>query len=614
MAEDSPLTGKKLRSILAAAARHLESKKESVNALNVFPVPDGDTGTNMCLTVAAAVREMDKVSSSSLGEMVRALSLGSLMGARGNSGVILSQLFRGLGKSLQERRTATALQVAWAFQEGVETAYKAVMKPVEGTILTVAREMARSALQEARKGAGLEEILEAAAVRGREVLARTPEMLPVLKEAGVVDAGGMGLLCLLEGALQGLRGEDAAGVPAQATHVEEPGRGLPAGGAAAQETAGAEPEIRYAYDTQLLIRGARLAVDRIRAQLEPLGDSLLVVGDPRLVKVHVHTNEPHRAIATCLLHGEILEASVENMREQRDAVQRERMKKASPDERPAPSGLGGLGHGAPAAVFPAPAPPSQGQVPVGPGQTGAEPAGATPAEAAPAGVALAVAPDGEVAGPGVVVVASGAGLESMFRNLGANVVVSGGQTMNPSTEDLLRAIESLPCSEVLVLPNNGNILMAARQTSELTSKSVHVVPTRSIPQGIAALVALNRSLPAEKNLVRMEQTLSLVKSGEVTRAVRDSRYKEIDIHEGDFIGLLDDEIVTVGRGPTEVLVDLVKRMTGPETEIVTVFYGDNVTAKEASRAAALLREASPGHEVEIHHGGQPLYHYLISVE
>ncbi len=596
MVEQSPLTGKKLKAVVIAGARRLEANKEAVNALNVFPVPDGDTGTNMCLTMGAAVKEMERVSSPSLGEVAKALSLGSLMGARGNSGVILSQLFRGIAKSLQGHRVATPLQVAWSFQEGVETAYKAVMKPVEGTILTVAREMARSALQAAKQGSSLEHVLDAAVLRGREILARTPEMLPVLKQAGVVDAGGMGLLCLVEGVLQGVRGREDLATAGPET------RGRPPAPEPSAEAVSAAEAIRFAYDTQLLIRGSRLAVDRIRVQLEPLGDSLLVVGDPHLVKVHVHTNEPHRALATCLLHGEIIEASVENMREQHEALRHARTAAVSPD--------GALGR---------PSAPPVELVEVGavsPG--GSAPAGG-PAAAPVAGLPGAAlnlpetrpAPSGEI---GVVAVASGEGLTEIFSNLGADVVVSGGQTMNPSTEDLLKALESLPSREVLILPNNGNILMAAKQTIELATKTVRVVPSKSIPQGIAALVALNRSMTLEKNQAKMQQALAGVRSGEVTRAVRSSRYKDIDIHEGDFIGILDDEIVVTGPDSLSVLSDLVKRMTIGETEIVTVFYGQPVDDAEAAQAGKRLKEACAAHEVELHRGGQPLYHYLVSVE
>lgn len=592
MSDDSPITGPKFKAMISAGARRLESNKNAVNALNVFPVPDGDTGTNMCLTVAAAVREIEKVTSPSLGETVNALSLGSLMGARGNSGVILSQLFRGMGKSLQDHRSATPLQWAWAMQEGVDTAYKAVMKPVEGTMLTVAREMAKVALPVAKKGASLEEVMEATVARARDVLARTPDMLPVLKQAGVVDAGGMGLLCLMEGALLWIRGEEVVPPPAA-----EAG----AGPATAAETGAASSaqEIEFTYDTQLLIRGSKLAVDRIRTELEPFGDSLLVVGDPHVVKVHVHTNDPHRVLAQCISHGEILEASVENMREQHEAVQRARQAAASPDEAFAAGASGpGNGSAAPAAA----ARSSSGAVDYSNGL--------------PAGQLLELPRLGQAqpAGPGVVVVASGKGLEDIFRNLGADVVVSGGQTMNPSTEDILRAIETIRCQEVLVLPNNGNILMAAKQTIDLTSKDVFVVPTRSIPQGISALVALNRSVGAEKNQARMEQALRRVRSGEVTWAVRDSKYKDIDIHAGDCIGLLDDEIVTVGPDSLSVLGDLVRRMVGDGTEIVTVFVGEDVGEDDADRARKLLAGAAPGHEIEIHRGGQPLYNFLVSVE
>ncbi len=578
MTEDKLLTGGRLKEMVMAGYRCLTDNKEAVNTLNVFPVPDGDTGTNMCLTVAAAVREMDKMTSPGLGEVVKALALGSLMGARGNSGVILSQLFRGLSRSLQDRRTASPLQFAWAMQEGVETAYKAVMKPAEGTILTVAREAAQASLAAAKKGADLEGVLSAALERGREVLEKTPEMLPVLKQAGVVDAGGAGLVFLLEGAVQGLRG--ALVVPGE--REEAPLlRGEPEAGPAVQAGDGAaepsEPDIVFAYDTQLLVRGAGLEVDRIRSQLEPLGDSLLVVGERTLVKVHVHTNEPDRVLAVCLAHGDLLEASVENMREQSDARRRSRV---------AAGAAGTVSEGS------------------------ASEEGRTSEFVAPADSA----PSADSARLGVVVVSTGDGLEAVFRNLGADVIVSGGQTMNPSTEDLLAGVESLPAEEVLLLPNNSNILMAAEQTRELTSKTVHVVPTRSIPQGIAAMVSFNRSLDGAENAVKMKRALARVKSGEVTYAVRDSKYNDIEIHEGDFIGLLDRDIVTVGSDPLTVLAGLVGRMADTETEIVTVFYGAEVTEEEAAQIEPRLSAKAPGHEIEVHRGGQPVYRYLVSVE
>lgn len=593
MSEDL-LTGSKLRDMMSAAARCLENNKEAVNALNVFPVPDGDTGTNMGLTVASAVREMDKVTGPALGDVVKALALGSLMGARGNSGVILSQLFRGLAKSLQDRRTATPLQLAWAMQEGVETAYKAVMKPVEGTMLTVGREAARAALQRAKKGGDLTETVEAALTRGRVVLEQTPEMLPVLKQAGVVDAGGAGLLYLIEGALQGLSG--ALAVPSR--------RGdsvgtvtLPAPEVRAADAPGLAEDITFAYDTQLLIRGENLSVERIREELEPLGDSLLVVGDPSLVKVHVHTNQPHQALGLCLAHGELIEASVENMREQSAAVQRAKQGSAGETGGQVvslPEFRGGA-HGA---------------------ETDGRSAAAPPVTAGREGLLLPPlpTPQARTEGIGVVVVSTGDGLESILRNLGADVVVSGGQTMNPSTEDLLRAVESLAVNEVIILPNNGNIMMAAKQVDEVTAKTVRVVPTKSVPQGIAALVALNQELDLDKNCSRMEQAARKVRSGEVTFAVRDSRYNDIEIHAGDFIGLLDDDIVTVGADSLTVLASLVGRMADSETEVITVFLGGDVPDDDAPRVRARLEKVAPHHELEVHRGNQPLYHYLVAVE
>jgi len=393
-----------------------------------------------------------------------------------------------------------------------------------------------------------------------------------LQEAGVVDAGGAGLVYLLEGALQGLRGA-----------LE-----VPRGHGAAVQAGG---RIEFAYDTQLLIKGQGLAVDRIRAQLEPLGDSLLVVGDPSLVKVHVHTNEPDRAIGICLAHGALVEATVENMREQHQATRRARLAAASPDEArtledPTDEVAQG-GAGEPAV------------------QTQREHTDELPA-AADTGCA------GK--GPAVVVVSSGEGLDEIFRNLGADVIISGGQTMNPSTEDILRAVEDAPAEEVIILPNNGNIVLAAQQTADLTSTKVRVVPSKSILQGIAALLAFNRSWDLERNGSRMEEAMAQVKSGEVTYAVRDSKYNGIEIHEGDFIGLLDGEIVTVGEDSLTALESLVARMADAETEVVTVFYGQDVPKDEAGRVKERLLRRAPQHEIEVHRGGQPLYHFLVSVE
>ncbi len=560
------LTGELLRRLIRAAAAALEQQKEAVNALNVFPVPDGDTGTNMSLTMQAAVREIDKCSAVGAGDVGRALSMGSLMGARGNSGVILSQLFRGISRGLEGHSELDAEGVARALQAGVETAYKAVMRPVEGTILTVAKEMARSAAKTAREKGSVADVFHAATAGGEVALARTPELLPVLKQAGVVDAGGKGLVVLFSGMTALLQGRPVASVRAA---QEPPAKQTTATADAFKITDDLE-DITFTYDTQFLIKGQGLALEKVREQIGPLGDSMLVVGTTDVAKVHIHTNHPGRVMEICLTHGSLTDITIDNMREQYEELKRARRAEAG----------GGDGDGTRASV----------------------PAGfVIPMPEQPKEVAL-------------VSVAVGEGIEKILRSLGVDVVINGGQTMNPSTEELVLGIESAATDKVILLPNNSNILMAARQALELTTKTVAVVPSRNIPQGVSALLAYNPQASLELNRQRMDTAMRETRTGEITYAVRSTHHEEFEINEGDILGVTDDRILAVGQDPNLVLEQMVDALLDDDCEFVSIFHGADIEAAMAEAAVQLIQDRHPGIEVELHYGGQPLFYYLISVE
>lgn len=543
------LTGRDLRALLQGALEHLEKNKEQVNALNVFPVPDGDTGTNMYLTLAAAVREALQ-GPEDVASIAAAAGNGSLMGARGNSGVILSQLFRGAAQSLAPNPALGPRELAAALMEATRTAYRAVLKPVEGTILTVARLAAREALLAARSGSDVEGVLRAAVAGAQEALAKTPALLPVLREAGVVDAGGQGLVYILTGALAALSGErgEPVGAPAAA---------LPATAVATAPAEEKKPaaELAYGYCTEALLRGTGLDADRLRQRLAGYGDSLLVVGEPGLVKVHVHTNHPGRVLEELLTQGTLHDIKIDNMRDQHRESTR-----VTPPAAPAPEN----------------APPQR-----------------------------------EL---GVVTVAQGEGIRAALEGLGADVVLSGGQTMNPSTEEFVAAFEKVPARSILVLPNNKNVVLAARQAAELTAKKVAVVPTRSIPQGVAALVAFNPEQDLAANAAAMEAASRRVKSGEITYAVRSTRVNGHEIAAGDVLGLVEDELVASGREVEQVTEEVLTQMVSPASELITVFAGQDVAPEAAQQLAARLKDRFPQCEVELHSGGQPLYYYILSVE
>jgi len=529
-------TGGGLKRALEASTAWLERHVELINALNVYPVPDGDTGTNMLLTMRAALEELNNSSAQSASAVAHTVSYGALMGARGNSGVILSQLFRGLAKSLDEKETFTALELAQAMKEASAMAYKGVIKPVEGTILTVAREAAEAAMAAAQERNDLLYVLERTVEEARQSVARTPSLLSVLAEAGVVDAGGQGLFVILEGALRFLQGRTVEAAPEAIAAVEF------------EVFEGEE----YGYDTQFIIQGENLNVEEIRKAIATMGDSVLVVGDSRTVKVHLHTDEPGTPLNYAARLGSLRDIVIENMQEQYERFMRE-----------------------------------QAQPPV---------------------------VTEELGDIGIVVVASGQGLARVFESLGASAIVPGGQTMNPSTQEILEAVESLPAEKVLVLPNNSNVIMAAQQAGALSRKEVVVVPTETIPQGVSAVLAFNYQADLETNAQMMERAAHDVQTAEITTATRDARINGIRVEEGKFIGLLDGELTASGETLEEVVWEMLRQMKAEEQEIITIYYGEGVASTEAERLADEIRASYPDQEVELVNGGQPHYHYILSVE
>lgn len=545
----SDLNGGQWKQMMNAGAKALESKKREVDALNVFPVPDGDTGTNMYLTIQAAIREMDKAAEITVAEVVQAISQGSLMGARGNSGVILSQLMRGMAKSLEGLTTVNGLQIAQALQTGVDTAYKAVMKPVEGTILTVFRETAKGAMNKAKQGGTPLEILREGLRKGKEILAKTPEMLPALKQAGVVDAGGQGFLIVLSGWIAALEGN----VPAEnfrqdkRTSQETVQEAVFSGQVMTLEN------LEYRYCTEFLIKGVDLRPEQIRKDLDGRGECLLVVGEPDLVKVHIHVKNPGKILDYAIQWGELFEIQVHNMMAQNEVMMHERKEEPTP-----------------------------------------------------------VSFDRE---NGLVAVAMGQGVAEIFAGLGVDEVLSGGQTMNPSTEDLAAAVNKVPARNIYILPNNSNIVLAAKQVQELVKeKTIHVISSKSIPQGISALLNYNPEGTVQENLQGMTDGLSKVHTGEITYAVRNSQVGEIQIEAGDILGLVDDQIVANGKGLLSVAQATLDKMDWKNQQLVTVIYGEEVAQEEVRRLEEWLHSNDSQVEVEVYFGGQPLYYYIFGVE
>ncbi|MCX7680651.1 MAG: DAK2 domain-containing protein [Anaerolineae bacterium] len=535
--------GQAFKQLIRAALVWLQRHQALINSLNVYPVPDGDTGTNMVLTMQSAWAEIQDLPERNVGRVARQMAHGALMGARGNSGVILSQIWRGFARSLDEKEIYRAKDLAAACQEGAATAYRGVVKPVEGTILTVARAVADEAARVAEETGDLVYMLERMVRAAREAVKMTPSLLPVLAEAGVVDAGGQGLAVILEGMLRYMRGETLAEDLELSEAVD------------LMTTELAPGEAGYGYDVQFLIAGQGLDVDAIRERIAAMGECPLVVGDPTLVKVHVHVLDPGIPISYGASLGSLREVVVEDMQAQyRDFI---------------------TGHERRAAARTPPAPPQE---------------------------------------PGVVAVVMGEGLAHVFQSLGAGAIVHGGQTMNPSTQELLEAIETLPSRQVIVLPNNSNVILAAQQASTLSSKKVAVVPTRSIPQGIAALLALNTQADLDTNVAMMHSAMTGVRTGEITTATRSVTLNGIEVNSGQFIGLCDDELRVCGSSIEEVARKLLREMEASQGEIITLYYGEGVSEEEARALADLIAQDWPDQDVEVVAGGQPHYPYILSVE
>ncbi len=553
------LDGRRLKPMVSAALSWLREHQESVNALNVFPVPDGDTGTNMTLTMTSAWEEIAGVDEPHVGRLMAKVAHGALMGARGNSGVILSQIWRGFAHGLDGHQTLTVETGAEAMRSAADTAYKGVVRPVEGTILTVIREMAEESTAASKTMPDLVAFLDRLVKRAEMSVARTPSLLPVLRQAGVVDAGGQGLFRIFEGMLRELKGLPVAGDEARGSGLALAQLDLHSEG-----QLGVEFDSAYPYDVQMIIMGVNLDVASIRAGIEAMGDCPLTVGDPDAVKIHVHVADPGVPISYGAGFGSLRDVVVEDMRVQYEAYAASRS-----DLSPSRSGSG-----------------------------------------------LPVSLLGQTQPPNisVVVVSSGGGLANVFSSLGATSIVEGGQTMNPSTAQILEAVEQSVADQVIVLPNNKNVLMAAQQAAEVSTKTVKVVATRTIPQGVAALLSLDQDASLDENVAAMHASSLDVITGEVTWATRDVRMNGLQVKEGDAIGLLEDELVVDARSFEEAVRWLLAEAELEDRELVTLYFGDQVTELQARKLAQGLGELYPDLEFEVVNGGQPHYPYIISIE
>lgn len=546
-----------LAKMFLAGAQNIEAKKEYINELNVFPVPDGDTGTNMSMTIMSAAKEVRALDNPGMKELSKAISGGSLRGARGNSGVILSQLLRGFTKSIQDETEIDAAGIAAACIRAKETAYKAVMKPKEGTILTVARGIAEKAEELAFETDDLAEIFPKILDHAQEVLNQTPEMLPVLKEAGVVDSGGQGLLEVLRGAYDAFLGKeiDYSSIEPSAAPSASAVRKAPM----------EETDIKFGYCTEFIILTGREFSEQeeqdFKAYLESIGDSIVCVADDEVVKVHVHTNDPGLAIQKALTYGQLTRMKIDNMREEHHErviqeaeklAAQEKVKKQEKKERKK---------------------------------------------------------------IGFIAVSIGEGMNEIFREIGVDYIIEGGQTMNPSTDDMLQAIDEVNADTIFILPNNKNIVLAANQARDLTrDKDIIVIPTRTVPQGITAVISFSPEEDVDTNEQMMLEAIQTVKTGQVTYAVRDTRIGEKEIHEGDIMGIGDEGILSVGSSISETSKELLEKLVTEDSELISIYYGEDISEEEAERFVSEVEEAYPDLDVDAHRGGQPIYYYVMSVE
>ena len=547
-----------LKKMFLAGAQGLESKKEWINELNVFPGPDGDTGTNMTLTIMSAAKEVQAIENPEMAALAKAISSGSLRGARGNSGVILSQLLRGFTKEIKTVEEITTAVLAKAFQRATETAYKAVMKPKEGTILTVAKGMADKAAELCDSTEDMEIFLKEVIAYGDEVLEQTPEMLPVLKQAGVVDSGGQGLMQALKGAYDGFLGKEVS------LKVEAPATGNAASAAGAAMD---DVEIKYGYCTEFIINLENHYDEKteqeFKAFLESIGDSIVLVSDDGLVKVHVHTNDPGLAIQRALTYGSLSRMKIDNMREEHQEKLIKNAEKLAAEQKAEEE-------------------------------------------------KKKEEPRKEV---GFIAVSIGEGLNEIFRGLNVDYLIEGGQTMNPSTEDMLTAIDQVNADTIYIFPNNKNIILAAEQAMHLTEdKKIVVIPSKTVPQGITAIINFIPELSAEENRETMIREMARVKTGQVTYAVRDTSLDGFEIHEGDIMGIGDHGILAEGTEVEQTALELLNAMLDEESELISIYFGQDVEKAAAEQFLAKAEEAYPDVDIELHFGGQPIYYYVISVE
>lgn len=534
------IDAKILKEMIVSGANNLQNNKDLIDKLNVFPVPDGDTGTNMSLTILSAIKELDKISDNTVTSIGKAIAKGSLMGARGNSGVILSQIIRGFAKGIEDKENLTSRDLANAFKLGSDTAYKAVIKPVEGTILTVVRESAEYAVKNVHDKNDVVEFLESVIHEANLSLEKTPTLLPALKNAGVVDSGGKGLIIFYEGMLESLKGNfiersnksESESVSVEVTKAEY-----------------INPvDIEFGYCTEFILETTKVTPEEIRDLMLPLGDSLAVVGDEGIIKVHVHTNEPGIALQNALSYGQLVTVKIENMRLQHENLIVE-------------------------------------------GQVNVE--------------------EKEYA---IIATSMGEGLNSLFKDLRVDYIIEGGQTMNPSTQDFLDAIDKVNSKNIIIFPNNSNIIMSANQAKNLSDKNIAVIPTKTIPQCVSALINFNEEATLEENEQTMLDSMELVGSGQVTYAVRDTNMDDIDIKKGNYIGISNGKMCSSNEDIDVVVLDTIKKLATSESYLITLYHGDNISREEVEKLANKIALEYDEVDVEIIYGGQPVYYYLISVE
>ena len=555
------LDGKRFAEMVIQGANHLSSNAKMVDALNVFPVPDGDTGTNMNLSMTSGAKEVKNNSQEHIGKVGAALSRGLLMGARGNSGVILSQLFRGFSKAVESKAVISGNDFALALEAGVETAYKAVMKPVEGTILTVAKDSAKSAVAAAQKSEDIIYIMEEVLKEAKSSLKRTPDLLPVLKEVGVVDSGGQGLVFVYEGFLAQLKGES---LPQSSDFLPTMTELVSAEHHKSVQGHINTEDIVFGYCTEFMVRFEQEKIAKhsfnestFRNDLSEYGDSLLVIADEDVVKVHIHSEKPGEVLTYGQRYGNLINMKIENMRQQHTNIVGETHVAINSEASQAPK---------------------------------------------------------EMQEYGIVTVSMGSGIAELFKSIGAHAVIEGGQTMNPSTEDIVKAVKEVNAKKVFILPNNKNIIMAAEQAKDVADEEIYVIPSKTVPQGLSALLAFNPSAVIDENEAAMKEALNHVKSGQITFAVRDTSIDGLEIEKDDFMGISEGKIVVKNKDKGKVAEDLLTNMLDEDSEILTIIYGEDVTEEEVATLTSFVEENYEDVEVEIHDGGQPLYSYIFSIE